>query len=369
MKILFVSTLKRRLDKDVFASRSRIIYQLAIGLAKKGHKVSILGTADSKVPGVSIIPVTRKGWVDLRPPENEFLRDTSSLIKLSKKLIEVQSQFDIIHNHTYPDFFPYILEDKLKTPMLTTLHAAYDYYMDETLAMFPKAHFVALSQGYKKLYKKTHIEFVVYNGVDTQLYKFYKEKEDYLFWLGRLPKGKDVKGNFIDPKGVRNAIKLAEISGSKLMLYGVCEDIHFFERDVKPYLNDKIKWIGEVKSEQSLSVERIVELMQHAKAVLMTVNQEEAFGLVMAEAGSCGTPVIAFNKGSVSEIVVDGKTGFVVDPKEGVEGLHLALQKIAQIKPEECRKHIEENFSIDKMIGNYEKVYIKLSSRNGTSKE
>lgn len=364
MKILIVSTLKRRIGPDFFASRSRIIFELSEGLIKKGHSVSILGTADSNVPGAKIIPVLKKGWVDLPPVENEFLRETASLINQARKIVEIQDSFDIIHSHTYPDFFPSIVQNELHVPMVTTLHALYGDYMEEVLYTCDKTYFIALSKGYKKLYKTAHIYDVVYNGVDTALYAFKKEKQDYLLWLGRLPKGKNADGTFIDPKGVRWAIRLAYETGSKLFLYGVCEDKKFFEKDVKPYLNEKIQWVGEVSSDQSLPAGKIVELMQNAKAFLMTINQEEPFGLVMAEAMSCGTPVIGFDRGSVGEVVVNGKTGFVVDPSEGIDGLKKALEKINNIDPADCRKHIEENFTVEQMVNNYEKVYYKIINNN-----
>lgn len=363
MKILIVSTLKRRVGSDQFASRSRIIYELSAGLARKGHKVSLLGTADSNVPGVEIIPVLEKGWVDLPPVENEFLRETASLINQARKIIEIQDSFDIIHNHTYPDFFPSVLQNELKIPLVTTLHALYDDYMEEVLSKSDKTHFVALSDGYRKLYQKVKIQDVVYNGVDTNLYAFKEKKQDYLFWLGRLPRGKNADGTFIDPKGVRWAIQLARKTDSKLILAGVCEDKKFFEVDVKPYLNDKIQWAGDVSSEQNLSTEKVVELMQSAKAFLMTINQQEPFGLVMAEAMSCGTPVIGFNRGSVGEVVIDGKTGFTVDPDEGLGGLEQALGKISSINPTDCREHVVNNFSLEKMVENYEKVYLEIIER------
>lgn len=360
MKILIVSTLKRRVGPDIFASRSRIIYQLASKLAEKGHKVSLLGTEDSQIPGVEIIPVLEKGWVDLPPAENNFLRDIASLIKLNKKILEVQKEFDIIHNHTYPDYFPSIVEKELTVPLITTLHALYDGYMDGLLSTFNKTCFVALSSAYKELYQKTKINKVVYNGVDTELYSFNERSGDYLLWVGRLPKGKNPDGSFIDPKGVRSAIKLAKETNQNLFLLGPCEDKKFFEQDVLPFLNEKIQWVGEVSPEQSVPIEKVVELMRNAKAFLMTINQDEPFGLVMAEAGSCGTPVIAFKRGSVPEIVVDGLTGFVVEPSEGIDGLKAALSKIDTIKRENCRKRIEENFTIKKMAENYEELYKQL---------
>ncbi len=369
MRVLVVSTLKRKISPDTFASRSRVIFQLCEGLVKKGHEVSLLGTGDSFVPGARIIPLIEKGWVDLPPVENEFLRETANLIQLSQKIIELQDEFDVVHNHTYPDFFPLIVEDKLKIPMVTTFHALYDYYMDDVLAMFqgenpgvsskytPGVYFVALSKAYAELYKKVHFYTVVYNGVNTDFYKFSEEKEDYLFWLGRLPKGRGADGKFLDPKGVRWAIQLARETESRLYLSGPCEDKRFFEEDVKPFLSDKIQWVGDVAPEQTAPVEKIVELFGGARAFLMTINQAEPFGLVMAEAGSCGTPVVAFNRGSVKEVIVDGKTGFVVPYDKGVEGLREALGKIDQIKPQDCRDHIVKNFSIDRMVENYEKVY------------
>ncbi len=360
MKILIVSTLKRRVGPDIFASRSRIIYQLASKLAEKGHKVSLLGTGDSKIPGVEIIPVLEKGWVDLPRVENSFLREIASLIKLNDKILEVQSEFDIIHNHTYPDYFPSIIEKELTVPLVTTLHALYDGYMDELLSTFNKTCFVALSNAYKELYKKTKINKVVYNGVDTELYSFNDKPGDYLLWVGRLPKGKNTDGSFIDPKGVRNAIKLAKETDQNLFLLGPCEDKKFFEQDVLPFLNEKIQWVGEVSPEQSVPIEKVVELMRNAKAFLMTINQDEPFGLVMAEAQSCGTPVIALNKGAVPEIVLNGLTGFIVDSTEGVDGLKAVLSKIDTIKREDCRKHIEENFTIKKMVENYEELYKQL---------
>lgn len=360
MRILIVSTLKRKVTPDFFASRSRIIFQLAKGLAQRGHQVSLLGTGDSYIPGVKIIPLLEKGWVNLPPVENEFLRQIANLIQLTDKIVEIQKNFDIIHNHVYPDFFPSIIEDKLRIPMSTTLHALYDYYMDDLLSTFSKTYFISLSNAYAKLYKKAKIYKTVYNGVDTNLYSYQEKKGDYLFWLARLPKARNADGSFMDPKGLRWAIKLAQETGEKLFISAPVEDREFFEKDVKPHLNDKIQFVGQPTAEQSVSLEKIVELFQNAKAFLMTIHQQEPFGLVMAEAGSCGTPVIGFDRGAVPEVVIDGKTGFVVPYEKGVDGLKQALAKISMIKPADCRKHIEENFSIETMINSYEKTYQEI---------
>lgn len=360
MRILIVSTLKRKIAPDFFASRSRIIFQLAKGLVDRGNQVSLLGTGDSYIPGVNIVPVIEKGWVDLPPVENEFLRQIATLIQLSKKIVEIQNSFDIIHNHVYPDFFPSIIEKELKIPLVTTLHALYDYYMDDLLSQYKKTYFISLSNAYAKLYKKVKIYKTVYNGVDTNLYAYNEKKSDYLFWLARLPRARNSDGTFMDPKGVRWAIKLAQKTGEKLFISAPVEDRDFFEKDVKPYLNDKIHFVGEPTFEQSVPLEKIIDLFQHAKAFLMTITQQEPFGLVTAEAMSCGTPVIGFNRGAVPEVVVDGKTGFVVPYDKGVDGLKDALTKIDTIKPRDCREHVVNNFSVEKMVENYEKTYLEI---------
>lgn len=364
MKILIASLLKRKITPEITASRPRVIYELVCGLVKRGHEVSVLGTGDSDIPGAEIIPVIPKSFVDLPAFENPFYGETSFLVQMAKRVEKIASDFDIVHNHTYPEFINLMVSDRIKTPMVTTVHAQVTPELDEVLSLFPRTYLISISNAHRRLFKKANIYKVVYNGVDTNLYSFSKEKEDYLFWLGRLSKAKNKDGTFMDPKGIKHAIKLARLSGDKLLLAGSVEDMGFYETEVKPFLSDKIKWIGPVTMEQGLTKEQVASLMQKARAFLMTVNWYEPFGLVIAEAMSCGTPVIGFDRGSVSELVVDGKTGFVVPYEEGVAGLKKALIKINTISPNDCRSHVLTNFSIEKMVENYEKVYLEIIKKD-----
>jgi glycosyltransferase involved in cell wall biosynthesis len=357
MKILIVSLLKRSVTPTMTASRPRMIYELAKGLIAKGHEVTILGTEDSSVPGAKIIGVIPKSFTELPAFENPFYAETSYLIQLAKKIEALAPEFDVIHNHTYPEFINLMAAERIKTPMITTLHAQATPEFDAVLSSFPDSHLISISQAHRSGFTNANIDRVVYNGIDTKLYAFEEKKDDYLLWIGRLGKSKNDQGEFMDAKGIRWAIQLAEASGERLLLSGNVEDKAFFEKDVKPHLNDKIQWIGNISSEQPLSKEEVVKHMQKAKAFLMTINWEEPFGLVMAEAMSCGTPVIGFKRGAVPEVIADGKTGFVVDPNEGVSGLQKALEKLDSVDPKDCRAHVEEHFSIEAMINNYEKVY------------
>lgn len=364
MKILIVSLLKRKVTPVMTASRPRIIYEIASGLVSKGHDVTILGTGDSEVPGVEIISIIPKAFIDLPPFENPFYAETAYLVQLAKKIEEIASDFDIIHNHTYPEFINLLIADKTKTPMITTVHGQATSEFDETLSLFPNTTLISLSKAHERLFKKAKFEKIIYNGVDTDLYAFSDKNRKYLLWLGRLSKAKNKDGSFMDPKGIKWAIELARQTGERLLLSGNVEDMEFYNKDVKPYLNDKIQWVGPVSSEQALTREEVVSLMQGAKAFLMTINWEEPFGLVMTESMSCGTPVIGFNRGSVSEVVVDGKTGLIVDPQEGVEGLKKALERLPAIKFQDCREHVVNNFSLEKMVEGYEKIYGEILGKN-----
>lgn len=360
MRLLFLAPLKRKITPRITAARPRVIFDLISGLLKRGHQISLLGTKDSKIPGIKIIPIVKKELLDLKGHENPFYDHTAYLVKMAAELSRIASNYDVIHNHTYPEFINLLALCRLKQKSITTIHGQMTPALDEAFSSFNGQNLIAISKAAKKEAKKTKVSRVIYNGVDTDLYSFQKRKENYLLWIGRLSKSKDKAGNFLDPKGIKHAIKLARESGEKLFLSGNVEDLKFFDLEVKPHLNSKIRWIGPVQAEQPLTKKEVVTLMRKAKAFLMPINWQEPFGLVMAESMSTGTPVIGFNRGSVPELIKSGKTGFVVKKEEGVAGLKKALAKIGSIKPRDCRDHVLENFSLQKMVTEYEKYYLSL---------
>lgn len=363
MKILMVSLLKRSVNSKTKSSRPKIIYELTEKLIEKGHSVTVLATGDTEIPGATVIPIIPQSWEDMHGYENPFYMEISTLVLLAKKIEELAPDFDIIHNHTYPEIINLLIAERISTPMVTTIHTQPFDLLDEALSHFPKAKLLAISESHRSLLKKAPVYDIVYNGIDTTIYTYDPTKDDYLLWLGRLSKAKDTSGEFLDPKGVRWAIKLAKQTNKRLLLSGNVEDMSFFKKDVEPYLSDKIQWIGPVSSELSLTKHQVVELMQKAQCFLMTVNWQEPFGLVMAESMACGTPVIGFDNGAVPEIIVDGKTGFIVPHSEGLDGLVKALGKIDLIQPQDCRAHVEEKFSTDAMVARYEDVYKRITTQ------
>ncbi|MEK7603932.1 MAG: glycosyltransferase, partial [Patescibacteria group bacterium] len=162
-------------------------------------------------------------------------------------------------------------------------------------------------------------------------------------------------GRLEEKKGVFEAIQVAQATNSKLLIAGSPSEGKYWDEKIAPHLNDKIRYIGLVPYNE------IARYFRNAKAFLFPILWEEPFGLVMAEAMAAGTPVIAFNRGSVPEVVVDGKTGFIV---KTVEEMAEAIRKIGQIDRRECRKHVEDNFSVEKMVDGYERAFLKILNEN-----
>jgi glycosyltransferase involved in cell wall biosynthesis len=178
----------------------------------------------------------------------------------------------------------------------------------------------------------------------VKTFEFNPQPKDYLFFLGRIS----------PEKGPLKAIKAAKLAKKRLLIAAKIDpvDKEYFQKKVKPLLDGRqIKYIGEVGKK------RKVQLLKNALALLAPIQWEEPFGLFMTEAMACGTPVIAFKRGSVPEIVKNGKTGFVV---KNIQEMVRAIKKINQIDRKKCRERVIKKFSVEVMTTGYEKVYYKL---------
>lgn len=355
-----LAPIKRPIRSTTTVSRARVVVDIASDLIRRGHDVTLFTTADSSLPGAKIVGIIPQGLQFMPPPENEFYQHTSYLSLMVAELVKRQEEFDIVHNHMYPEYIPFLALHSLTKPMVTTVHSQMIPLTVQVLKAFPKSHLVAISHMARKAAGIDSMR-VIHNSIDTDFFlpddslpKF------YLLSVGRMSKAKDKTGKFMDPKGIGNAIKVASLTGEKLKIVGNVEDPEFFETLVKPYLNDRIEFVGEVAPEQKMTREQMVTLYQGAKAFVNPINWEEPFGLVMAEALACGTPVVAYNRGAVSEIVADGKTGFVIEPERGIEGLAEAVRRIGEIDRKACREHAVTHFSIERMVNEYEKIYMDL---------
>ncbi len=286
---------------------------------------------------------------------------------------------DVIHMHDADTVeFMYDSAFTMNIPIVMTLHvSAKESFLGEAyqrwcspLLSSPLVYCTAISEYQKEQYRKlVNAENVVYHGIDVEEYPVKKEpdKGSYLFTIGRVT----------SDKGQDKAIELARKTGSKLIIAGCVQnkaaDREFFtvlkndidlsvevskyssDNDyyggvIKPLLecDKQIIYIGEISSEHKKHWYR------HARATLFPIQWDEPFGLVLIESMACGTPVIASNKGSVPEIIVDGKTGFVVD---SMNAMVEAVGRIDNIDPRECRRHVQDHFSITSMAYKYSELY------------
>jgi len=354
LKIAQVAPLFLRIPPKKYGGLESVVYDLTNELVKRGHEVTLFATGDSKTKA-KLISITPRGLIEQGTSWQNPLLNLLNLYKAFK----LASRFDIIHTHidTYELFFPSFS----KTPTLHTIHnpllskkgLSFNTRL-KIFNFFRNNNFVAISQSQKKL-SQPKLKFidVVYNGIDLERFKFNPSPKNHFIWIGRLHKD----------KGIENAIRAAKKAGVRLLLAGRKEsesEKNYFEKIIKPMIkNSKISYVGEIP------LKRKIKFFREAKALIYPIEWEEPFGLVMIEAMACGTPVIAYPKGAVPEIVEDKKTGFLC---QNINQVVQAIKKINEIKRLDCRKHVEKNFSAEIMAKNYLKIYYKILERkNGNS--
>ncbi len=337
MRIAQIAPLWHSIPPKKYGGAELIVSLLTEGLVKRGHKVTLFASRDSK---------TKAKLLSCIPYSFEKLKDVGSARSLYQVLntslaYQRAQEFDIIHDHITFDYFGLFFTPFVKTKTISTLHNLIYAFLPK---YFPRHHYVAISKSLKKsqaLYLKNIS--VVYNGIAVEKFIFSPRSKDYLVWLGR----------FTYEKGPHLAIQIAQKAKKKLILAAPLwpEDKLFFQKEIKPHLGKNIKYIGEVGHKEK------VELLKSANCLLAPITWEEPFGLVMVEAMACGTPVIAFKRGSVPEIIEEGRTGFMV---KNVHEAVRAIKKTKQISRKACRERVERLFSQEKMVEGYEKVYARM---------
>lgn len=330
-----------------YGGTERIVSLLTEGLVEAGHDVTLFASGDSQTKAklISIFP---------KAIGNSGFQKNSELLPLLqyRECLIRQDDFDIIHNHgQYLGLFTF---EHAKPKVVHTWHGS--FHRNETteekrlvLEKFKDSNFVSISNNQREDMPQLNYVQTVYNAIDVTDYSFVEApKDNYLLWFGRITQ----------KKGPLDAIKVAKALNMPLVMSGAIDPIdqEYFDSVIKQELNTKlITFCLELKT-----IEEVKKLYQNALCTLYPISWHEPFGLVMVESMSCGTPVIAYNIGSVPEIITDGKTGFVVDSVLGIGGLEEAVKKIGQIKRLDCRQEVEARFSRERMTQDYIKVYEKL---------
>ncbi|MDD5459487.1 MAG: glycosyltransferase family 4 protein [Phycisphaerae bacterium] len=332
-KIAVLSPVAWRTPPRQYGAWETVASNITEGLAARGWDVTLFATADS-ITKAKLHSVIETGYEEDRSLDPKVVE----CLHISE-MMERAGQFDLIHNNY--DFLPLTYCRLIKTPMLTTIHG---FSSDKIRQVYRKykndCFFVSISDADRD--SELPYMATVYNGIDLSNLTFSETVGDNLVFLGRIH----------PDKGVHLAIETAKKASMKLIIAGIVQDQQYFDTMVKPHVDGKeIEYIGPVGP-----VERDA-LFKEAYAVLHLNELPERFGLVMAEAMAAGVPVIAYDRGSCREVVADGVTGFLV---KTVDEAVKAVGRIERIDRKNCRKRVEENFSIEKMVDGYEKVYEKI---------
>ena len=347
MKIALGATLHKKVTKQSTGGTEIFVYFLAQELVKKGHQVSIFASGDSQIPG-NLLPISSETEIN-QTEQGQRLFHGYQLLE-SQLITLNQNQFDIIHIN-YFELFLFAPFSKLITkPVIYTVHS--DLFVSSAWQKVIQSMvkdediFVFVSKNAHDKAVNIKNKTFIHNGVDLSIFPYSDSHQNYLLWLGRIRR----------KKGIKEAVEAAIISKEKLIISGVIdnpEEEIFFEKEVKPLIKNN----SNIELRGAANFKEKIKLYQGAKAFLFPINWEEPFGLTMIEAMACGTPVIAFDRGAVREVIKDGVSGFIVKNSQEMAD---KVKILSQINRSQCRKQIEENFTLEKMTKNYLSFYQSL---------
>jgi len=328
-----------------------VVYNLVEGLVALGQEVILFAHRDSKA-SCQFIPYLESPLhfgLDSSDVEKSFIAELSAKYAFSRAGC---LKADIVHDHT-------LYKSPIKIPTVHTVHGmAVEGSVKQCMEASKETNdfFVATSKRQRELYLMlSHdINFIatIYHAVNVKDIEWSKEKEDYFLFVGRSSW----------EKGIDLALRVATKARLGLVMavkMGETHEKEFFKKDIEPLIENYPKELM-LKLYQEIPRETLFNLFRRAKCTLFTSHWEEPFGIVMLESMACGTPVIALRKGAAQELIVDGKTGILVNTEEEMVE---ATKRIGDINPEDCRKHVEKNFSRERMAQNYLALYKKILSR------
>ena len=333
IRVAILSPISWRTPPRHYGPWEAVVNLLSEGLVQSGLDVTLFATGDSQTSGklVAVCP-------------HPYSEDPSVNAKVAEclhisEVFERSAEFDLIHNHF--DFLPLTYSRLIKTPVVTTIHG---FSSPSIIPVYKKynahGHYVAISEADRS----PELDYVatIHHGIDIAQFPFSDAGGEYLLFFGRIH----------PEKGVHEAIQVAQRTRKKLVIAGIVQDREYFETQIEPHLDgDQVEYLGAIGPAQRPDV------LGRALALLHLISFDEPFGLSLVEAMACGTPVIAFGRGSIPEIVMDGETGYIV---EDIDQAAQAVAAVRSLDRSACREDVEQRFSQTRMVNDYVRVYCEI---------
>jgi glycosyltransferase involved in cell wall biosynthesis len=326
-----------------------VVNTLTEALVARGHAVTLFCApgSESSATVVELLPEAHPDEIERSLYEVDHVARAFETIDLAR----LDRPFDVIHDHC--GFTAVAMADRIDTPIVHTLHGQFtpstaDFYLRHagkaTLVGISRAQLASAPAGIGPT-------SVIPNPLELSAWPLRERKDNYLLWIGRMT----------PEKGPHRAIAAAHAAGVPLVLAGVIQPGRqaFFDAEVAPHLDgSSVRFVGEVAGAAKRS------LFAHARGLLMPIRWEEPFGMVMVEALACGTPVIAFPEGAARELVVEGRTGFLVDDELAMAA---AIARLASVAARDCRAWVAAHCDAEVVAAAYEQTYRKAARRRYAS--
>lgn len=333
MRIAMLSPIAWRTPPRHYGPWERVTSLLVEALVQQGVDVTLFATKDSETAATlqAVVPA---------PYEEDRTIDAKvwSAIHIAE-VFEHAAEYDIIHNHF--DFLPLSYSGLVRTPVLTTIHGISSEAILPVYRRYNRrTQYVAISDADRV----EGLDYIatIHHGIDIDRFRFRADPEDYLLYFGRIH----------PDKGTAEAIEIARQVGRPLKIAGIIQDSEYFRQMVEPHINGvDVIYLGSVGPEQRDG------LLGGGMALLHPISFDEPFGLSVIEAMACGTPVVAYNRGSMPELIESGRTGFLVDD---VDSAVQAINSLDRIDRSCCRTTVEERFTDSIMAKKYIDVYTTI---------
>ncbi|KAF5407678.1 MAG: Alpha-maltose-1-phosphate synthase [Candidatus Udaeobacter sp.] len=341
MRIAQVAPLIESVPPKHYGGTERIVSYLTEELVRAGHDVTLFGSGDS-VTQARLIPGCRQS---LRL-NKQCVDHLAHHLVMIDRVLEHARDFDVIHFHT--DYLHFSASRYLRVPHITTLHGRLD--LPDLIPVYDRFRHIpviSISNAQRRPLPSANWVGTIYHGLPQELFRLQPNPGNYLAFLGRICR----------EKRADRAIEIAKRAGMPLKIAAKVDpvDRRYFKRVVEPLLQQShVEWIGEISDREKN------DFLGNAHALLFPIDWPEPFGLVMIEAMACGTPVIAYDGGAVSEVIKEGQTGFIA---KNVEDAAEAVHRVPELSRAHCRKVFEKRFTVTRMARDYVKIYKRMIDR------